>query len=304
MSRISPERILLLVNVAHCGSMTLAAASLGQSVSAISQQIRKLEVETGHPLIERHSRGVVLTDAGRTVVEHAEQIQGRLKSLENALDDIAGLRAGSLRIGTFPTAGSSLMPLAINSFRLAHPKVSLSVSSTRLSSLLEMLNNREVTMSVLWEYPWSTLHNADLHLMHLMDDPTELVLSLSHPLAGRDNVSMTELLNELWVVRDDDHPMLEVLRRAANMGGFRPNVTYVANDYQEAQAMVAVGVGVALVPRMALTVLRDDVRVVPVLGTSTQRRILLGRLKNSTASSAEVSMADMLVDAARFLSVG
>jgi DNA-binding transcriptional LysR family regulator len=196
------------------------------------------------------------------------------------------------------------MPLAINSFRFAHPKVSLSVSSTRLSSLLEMLNNREVTMSVLWEYPWSTLQSADLDLMHLMDDPTELVLSLSHPLAGRDSVGMTELLNELWVVRDDDHPMLEVLRRAANIGGFQPNVTYVANDYQEAQAMVAVGVGVALVPRMALTVLRDDVRIVPVLGTSTQRRILLGRLKNSTASSAEVSMADMLVDAARFLSVG
>lgn len=303
MSRISTERILLLGDVARCGTMTLAAESLGYSVSAISQQIRKLEQEAGQPLIERHNRGIVLTDAGRAVVEHAEQIRGRLKSLDYSLDDIAGVRAGSLRMGTFPTAGSSLMPLAISRFRVAHPKIALTVNSVRLGSLLRMVNNREVSMTLLWDYPWSVLDNDDMHFLHLMDDPTDLIVSVTHPLAGRDSIRMTELLDELWVVRDDDHPMIDVLRRAANNGGFQPQVAYVANDYQEAQAMVAVGVGIALVPRLALTVLRDDVRIIPVSGPATHRRILLGRMKNSVASPAEVSMTTMLVDAARLLKV-
>lgn len=96
--------------------------------------------------------------------------------------------------------------------------------------------------------------------------------------------------------------MIEVLIRAANSIGFEPRVAYEANDYQEAQAMVAVGVGIALVPRLALTVLRDDVRVIPLSGEAPQRRILLGRMKDSQPTAAESAMTTMLVDAARRLS--
>lgn len=96
--------------------------------------------------------------------------------------------------------------------------------------------------------------------------------------------------------------MIEVLIRAANHIGFQPNVAYEANDYQEAQAMVAVGVGIALVPRLALTVLREDVRVIPLSGEVPQQRILLARMKDSSATAAEKSMTSMLVDAARRLS--
>ncbi|NOJ60067.1 LysR family transcriptional regulator [Arthrobacter sp. 260] len=298
----STERILLLADVSRLGTMTLAAEALGYSISAISQQIRKLELEAGQPLLQRHSRGIALTDAGQTVVSHAEQIHGRLKSLQHSLDDIAGLRAGALRMGTFPTAGSSLVPLAISRFRREHPGVELSVRSVRLASLQKMLINRDISMSLLWDYHWSRLESSEMTFRHLMDDPTDLVVSVTHPMASRESVTMAELLDEQWVVRADEHPMIEVLIRASNHIGFQPNVAYEANDYQEAQAMVAVGVGIALVPRLALTVLRDDVRVIPLSGEVPQRRILLARMADSQPTAAEQAMTAMLVEASRRMS--
>ncbi|WP_404287400.1 LysR family transcriptional regulator [Glutamicibacter arilaitensis] len=297
----STERILLLADVASFGTMTLAAEALGFSVSAISQQLRKLEAEAGQPLLQRHSRGIALTDAGQAVVKHAEHIRSRLTSLQHSLDDIADLRAGSLRMGTFPTAGASLVPIAINRFAREYPRIDLTVRSARLESLLKMLANRDISMGVLWDYEWSRTDVAEIEFEHLLDDPTDLVVSVSNPLASRDSVSMSELLEETWVVRADSHPLIEVLIRAANSVGFQPNVAYEANDYQEAQAMVAVGVGIALIPRLALTVLRDDVRVIPLSGNVPQRRILLARMKDTLPTAAELAMTAMLKESARFL---
>lgn len=282
--------------------MTRAAQAVGYSVSAISQQIRKLELEAGQPLLRRHSRGIVLTDAGQAVVQHAEQIDSQLKSLQYSLDDIAGMRAGSLRMGTFPTAGSSLLPLAISRFRSEHAGIDLSVRSFRLAALLSMLNSRDISMSLLWDYEWSRLELPDMEVRLLLDDPTDLVVSATHRLALRDTVSVSELPDESWVVRAENHPMIDVIVHAANDVGFHPHVAYEANDYQEVQAMVAVGVGISLVPRLALTVLRNDVRVIPLSGEVPRRRILLARVKDSHPTGAEIAMTAMLVEAARAFS--
>ncbi|PFG29817.1 LysR family transcriptional regulator [Paramicrobacterium agarici] len=298
----SAERILLLSTVAREGSMTAAAESAGYSVSAISQQIRKLELEAGVPLLQRHSRGIFLTDAGRAVVEHAERIQGQMKSLQHSLDDIIGLRSGTLRMGTFPTAGSSLLPAAISGFRKAHPFVELTVRSFRKVPLLNMLTNRDISMSLLWEYPWSRIDHPNLDLVHLMDDPTDLVVSHNHPMAERESVSVSELVDEVWVIRAEKHPVMEAIIRASNKVGFEPKVAYEANDYQEAQAMVAVGLGVALVPRLALSVQRSDVKVIPLTGIVPRRRIMLARLADGVPNPAELAMVKMLIEAAQDLS--
>lgn len=295
----SAERILLLATVAHEGSMTAAAEAEGYSVSAISQQIRKLELEAGVPLLHRHSRGIFLTDAGRATVEHAERMRGQITSLQHSLDDIIGLRAGALRMGTFPTAGSSLLPAAINRFRKEHPFVELTVRSFRKAPLLAMLSSREISMSLLWEYPWSRIDHPNLDLIHLMDDPTDLVVSHTHPMADRESVSVSELVNEMWVVRAEQHPVMEAIIRASNKVGFEPKVAYEANDYQEAQAMVAVGLGVALVPRLALSVQRSDVKVIRLKGIVPRRRIMLARLADGVSNPADLAMVKMLIEAAQ-----
>lgn len=284
--------------------MTRAAGAVGYSVSAISQQLRKLEVEAGQPLFHRHSGGATLTEAGQAVVDHADEISGQIKSLQEALDDIAGVRAGSLRMGSFATVGSSLLPLALSRFQSEHPNIDLTVRSLRLQALIATLTSREISMSLLWEYAWSKLELPQMNLRFLMDDPSLLVVAETHRLANRKSVRMSELLDETWVIRAEGHPMFEVIVKASNTVGFSPRIAYEANDYQEVQAMVAIGVGISLVPRLALTVLRNDVRIIPIVGSAPTRRIMLARMKDSHPTPAEIEMTRMLVEAADRLRSG
>lgn len=293
------QRLRLLVAVAHHKSMSAAAEALGYTASAVSQQMRKLETEVGQAVLDRHSRGVTLTDAGRTVVEHAELIDRQLQSLRARLDDIAGLRAGTLRLGTFPTAGASLLPLAVTRFRTEHPAVQLSVRSSRLVGLLNMLESRDVELALLWDYPWSRIDPRGLYTEHLMDDPAALIVSATHPLAHRRSVRMAELAHDAWIIRAEGHPVGELLLRSAQQAGFAPSIAFEANDYQEAQAMVAVGLGVAILPRLALAGLRDDVRVLSLGSQVPSRRVLLARLASRSPTAAESQMASLLHEIAK-----
>lgn len=288
------DRLRVLVAIARRGSMTGAAADLLYTTSAISQQVRRLEAEVGQPVLERHTRGVTLTDAGHAIVRHALSIENQLAALQSELDDIAGLRAGSLRLGTFPTVASSLLPVAVTRFRQEHPHVSLKVLSARLEQLLDHLERRRVEMTLLWDYDWSRIDVPWLELTEIAQDPTAVVVSARHPLAKRSSVRMAELAGEDWVTRGGNHPVAEVLSRTAHAAGFEPSIAFEANDYQEAQAMVAVGLGVALAPGLALANLRDDVAVLSLGADAPRRRILLATLKGRAATPAERAMSELL----------
>jgi len=292
-------RLRVLAAVARQGSMTAAAEQLAYTPSAVSQQIRKLETELGMDVLSRHAKGVDLTDAGRTVVEHVATIERELAALRDDLEDIAGARAGTLRLGTFPTFGASLLPFAVTSFTKRHPGVSLTVRSARLLGLLDLLRDREIGMAVLWDYEWSRLNEAGLVVQPLLVDPTLLVVSADHRLAGRSTVSVAELVRERWITRADAHPVVEVLRRTSHLAGFEPAISFEAHDYQEAQGMVAAGLGVALAPQLALTGMRDDVRVVHLSDAVPARRIMLGYSADRSLTPAETAMARILKEVVR-----
>ena len=286
-------RLRLLAAVARYGSMTAAANHLSYTPSAVSQQIRKLEAELGLQVLARHAKGVDLTDAGRAVVEHVGTIERELAALRDHLEEIAGARTGTLRFGTFPTFGASLLPFAITSFTERHPGVSLSVRSARQRGLLDLLHNREIEMAVLWDYEWSRLNETGLHVQRLLLDPTRLVVSASHPLARRTTVDVAELAEERWITRADRHPVVEVLLRTCQAAKFEPTISFEAHDYQEAQAMVAAGLGVALAPQLALTSVRDDVRVLQ-LEEAPARRIMLAHSADRALSPVEEAMVQIL----------
>src|SRR4051794_41654392 len=121
------RRMRVLREVAAHGSFSAAAEALTYTQSAVSQQIAALEREAGTTLVERSSRGVRLTDAGRVLVEHADVILARLADAEAELEAIAGLRAGRLRLVSFPSAGATIMPEAIARFRERHPALDLTL---------------------------------------------------------------------------------------------------------------------------------------------------------------------------------
>jgi molybdate transport repressor ModE-like protein len=296
------HRIRVLTSIARAGTMTGAAQELGYTLSAVSQQVRKLESDVGMPVLARHPRGVTLTDAGRAIVEHGALMERQLAALDARLADIAGLRAGSLRLGTFPTAGASLLPVAVTRFTGAHPGVSLTLRSARISGLFELLQAREVDQALLWDYEWSRVDGSGLLVEPLLEDPTALLVSADHPLAGATRAHMADLADERWITRAQNHPVVEVLYRSAHAAGFEPTVAFEANDYQEAQGMVAVGMGVALAPRLALTNLRADVRVVSLGDETPYRRVLLARDSSRVPTPPELAMSAILKAVSREIS--
>jgi molybdate transport repressor ModE-like protein len=291
MVELDVRRMLLLAEVARHGSLTAAARALTYTPSAVSQQISKLETEAGQSVLERNARGITLTDAGRALVRHAERIDRQLRAARAELDDIAGLRAGTLRIGSFPTAGSSLLPLVVTRFTTRHPGVQLDVRSALRAGLIDMLHSRAVELALLWDYEWDRVAEDELTITHLLDDPTALLVAADHPLASRTSVAFDEVAHEQWVTRAD-HPAAEALDRSCRAAGTAPQIAFEAHDYQEAQAMVAVGLGIALAPRLALTNLRDDVRVIPIQPAGPARRILLARLSERQPTPAETEITD------------
>ncbi|GAA4847426.1 LysR family transcriptional regulator [Saccharopolyspora rosea] len=281
------RRMFLLADVAAHGSITATARALNYTPSAVSQQLAKLEDEAGQPLLERQSRGISLTIAGEAVVRHATRIRQQIRATRAELDEIAGLRAGRLFLGTFPTAGSSLLPPAVTRFRELHPEVRLTVRSGLLAGLRHMLENRTIELALLWDYEWNRLDDDGLQVRHLLDDQAALVVGRHHWAARRTSIDLSALAGEPWITRAENNPVAEVLARSCRAAGFEPQIVYEAHDYQEAQAMVGVGLGVAVAPRLALTNPRDDVAIVPIRGYAPIRRILLARLAERRPTPAE-----------------
>ena len=295
---LDPRRVLLFFDVVRSGSITAAATRLSYTTSAISQQISKLETEAGQPLLERHARGIRLTEAGAALVRRAERIETQLLAARRELDDIAGLRSGTLRIGTFPTAGYGLLPPVVKLFKARHPAIALSVRSARFAALRAMLDTRETEISLLWDYAWAPLDDEDLVVRELLVDPPMLVVSVNHRLAHRRKIAMQELAEEQWITREDTHPVGAALEKACQAAGFSPTVAFAANDYQEAQAMVAGDLGVSMAPRLALSNLRDDVRLIRLEGAPS-RRILLAHLRELRLTPAAQTLSDTFAEVAR-----
>src|SRR5271163_1604127 len=172
-------RLRVLKEVAYRGSFSGAAQALSYTQSAVSQQIAALEAETGMTLLERHPRGVSLTAAGQTLVGHAEGILARLEAADAALSAIAGLRGGRLRVASFPSAGATLMPLAIATFRARHPDVELTLAEGEPEQIAPRLRAGEIDLALLFEFGDAT--GADeLARVELLEDPLYLALPREH----------------------------------------------------------------------------------------------------------------------------
>ncbi|WP_045731090.1 LysR family transcriptional regulator [Pseudarthrobacter chlorophenolicus] len=293
------RRLAVLLEVVEQGSITAAADLMMYSPSAVSQQLRKLEQEVGQPLLTRRSRGVVPTEAGQVLAGHARQILRQMKAAQSDLDQIAGLKRGALTVGTFPTLAGSFLPIVIRAFKKRYPAISLSLRSARFDELVADLQSGVTGLCLLWDYPWNRFQNDSIRVTEVFRESTVILVAASHPLADKEQVGMEDLRNESWIVRAEAHPVVEVLQRSAHDAGFEPTIGFLANDYQEAQAMVSVGMGVAMVPRTAVALQHPDVRVLSLGDEAPLRRVLLAQRQDKVYAPAEVAFQTTLLEIAR-----
>jgi DNA-binding transcriptional LysR family regulator len=295
---LNVARLKVLKEVAYRGSLSSAAEALSYTQSAISQQIAALEAETGMALLERHPRGVSLTAAGQTLVGHAEGILARLDTAEAALSAIAGLRGGRLRMASFPTAGSTLMPLAIAKFRAAYPDVELTLAEGEPEEIVPRLRAGELDLALLFEFDGEQPLGEDLARSPLLQDPMYLALPREHRLAEKAKLRLSELHGEAWVQTSSSSPCACHVVRCCHAAGFEPTVSFESDDYQTVQGLVAAGVGVALIPELALSVVREDIVIRALSPAPPVRQVIAATPEGARLVPAAPAMLGVLGQAA------
>ncbi len=292
-------RLRVLVEVANRGSFSGAADALSYTQSAVSQQVATLEAETGMTLLERRARGVRVTPAGKALVEHAEGILARLEAAEAELSAIAGLRAGRLRMASFPTAGATLMPLAIATFNSAYPEIELTLSEGEPEEIAPRLRAGEFDLALLFEFDEPEAGMDSLTRIELLEDPMYLALPADHPLAAKEGLRLTELRGEAWVQTSRSSPCARHVVRSCHAAGFEPNVAFESDDYQTVQGLVAAGVGVALIPELALSVIREDIVIRALSPRPPVRQVIAAAPTDARLSHATPAMLEILEQAAK-----
>ena len=290
--------------VATRGSFSDAATALSFTQPAISQQIAALEKRAGTTLVDRGSRGVRLTDAGRTLVDHAEVVISRLAAAEAELEAIAGIRGGRVRLSSFPTAGASLLPPAVAEFTRRHPEVELNFVEREPEDASASLRAAELEIAIVFEYSEMKQPEFDrmyegIELHHLVDDPMYLALPRDHRLAKKPRVRLNDVAEETWIQESGAHSWCGSFHEAVcTDAGFQPKVGFRSDDYNVVQGLIAAGVGISLLPGLALTNLRDDIVVRSLGKGAPARKIAAATLAGRYRSPATEAMLEILSEVA------
>ena len=269
------RRMRVLRSVVLNGSVSDAAAELGYTPSAVSQQISALEKDTGTVLLERVGRGVRPTDAAMLLAEAATAALSRLEEAEEALAMMREGRSGRLRLVSFPSAGATLVPAAVRALKSAHPDLELVLNVAEPPDALEQLRGGSVEVAVIVEaFPPGQAPDDDLIRTHLLDDPYRLVLPRSHPLASKRTVALSAVADDAWVgTASAPGHCQEAALEACRAAGFEPNYTVQADEYPTTQGFVSAGLGVALIPALGLGTLHEGVVVKRLPGPGPLRHI-------------------------------
>ncbi len=296
---LNASRLRVLKEVIERGSFSAAADALSYSQSAVSQAIATLEGEVGASLIERDRRGVRPTHAGAALAAHAEGILARMEAAEAELAAIAGARGGRLRIASFPTAGATLLPLAIARFGASHPGVDVTLAEGEPEEIAPRLRGGELDLVLLFEFEGvGERATAGMRRFELLDDPLHLALPGDHRLAARKRLRLEDLRGESWVQTSAASPCARHVVRSCHAAGFEPRVSFESDDYQTVQGLVAAGVGVALIPQLALSTVRDDIRIRALHPASPVRKVFTATPRGAAVTPAVATMLDVLREVA------
>jgi molybdate transport repressor ModE-like protein len=282
-------RLRVLAAVARLGSVTAAAQELGYSQPAISHHLARLERETGARLVQRVGRGIRLTGAGRQLADRAEEIIGRLGAAEAELAAHSGLRAGRVRLAAFPSALATVVPRAAAAFTAGHPGVELGFVEAEPPEALRMLRAGEVDVAVVFEYPDDPGRaEPGVRRTPLLAEPLYLVTPAGHP------TRLTDHADADWIGGCERCRSHLVRRCVAE--GFSPRIAFTTDDYVAVQALVAAGLGVTILPELALTAHRlPGIRASRLTGAG--RDVWAARYGEPPDPPATTALVDLLTTA-------
>lgn len=288
----------MLRAVATTGSFSAAARELGCTQPAVSQQMKALEGSVGTPLLVRSGREMRMTQAGEVLVRHAAGVLAGLTAAEEEVAAIAGLRAGRVRLVSFPSGSSTLVPTALAALRDAHPGTRVSLEEAEPPRSVEMLREGDCDIALAFRYEGAAGAEEwdDLVVRPLLTDRLVGLVPERHRLAHAKSLAIGELAEEPWIAGCPRcrGQLVEVCETA----GFTPRIDFATDDYPAVAGLVGAGLGVAVLPQLALESVRPrGVRTV-ALEPAVRREIVALTLPDLAQVPAVDATLDQLARAA------
>ena len=256
------DRLRALHAVSAQGSINAAAETLHVTTSAVSQQLAKLESETGQVLLERHGRGVRLTAAATALVSRTQRVLSLLEEAEAELEANETAVAGPITIAAFATAARGLAPPAIASLRAEYPQLAITFHEQEPVDSIPNLVRRDVDLIIINDWQNAPLALPDgLTKAPLFDDVADIALPPGHRLATAKTVRLKDLAGEEWVTWPSGfcHDFLvHTLRKE----GHEPRISHTAGEYATQLAFVAAGLGACVLPRLGRGAVPKGVTIV------------------------------------------
>ena len=247
------------------GSVVAAADALGFTPSAVSQQIKRLERQTGVPLLERVGRGVMLTRHGRHLVEQGTRLLTDLEELQSGLHEQAGTVAGHVRLAAFSTAMRGLIAPALPPVLAAHPRLRVSLTEREPWDAVDLVATGQADLAVA--HSWGDVPLAvPAHVTRvvLASDLAEVIVRRDHPLAERAVVTPRDLAGEDWIGTPEGTICRQWLLRMHDGTGALPRIAHVSMEFDSHLALVRAGLGISLIPRLGRAPIGPDLVAVAV----------------------------------------
>ncbi|GHA79670.1 MULTISPECIES: LysR family transcriptional regulator [Streptomyces] len=293
---IEARHLRVLRAVATTGSFSAAARELGCTQPAVSQQMKALESSAGTPLLIRTGREMRLTEAGEALVRHASGILAGLTAAEEEVAAIAGLRAGRVRLVSFPSGSSTLVPGALAALRAAHPGTQVSLVEAEPPRSVEMLRDGDCDIALAFRYGATGDEWEDLVVRPLLTDRLIGLLPEGHRLAGAETVGIGELAEESWIAGCPRcrRQLVEVCETS----GFTPRIDFATDDYPAVIGLVGAGLGVAVLPALAIESVRPKGARTVTVEPAVEREIVALTLPDLARVPAVAATLDQLSRAA------
>ncbi|WP_116245176.1 LysR family transcriptional regulator [Nocardiopsis sp. FIRDI 009] len=262
---LSVDRLRVLHAVAAHGSLSAASQALHVTNSAVSQQLTKLEREVGQPLVERTGRGVRLTDAAELLVEHTARILSLVQRAEAELEAHRDDVVGHLRLSATPTAVRGLLPHALVSLREAHPRLRLELHEEEPHESLPAMARGDADLAMVVDWDGAPLDlPSGMSRAPLMEDVGDIALPADHPLAHRELLDLDEILTLPWISWSRRSICDDWLHDMIRSRGAEPVIIHNVEEHQTKLALIAAGIGAAVMPRLGRGPVPEGVRIVPV----------------------------------------
>ncbi|MEU6119513.1 LysR family transcriptional regulator [Streptomyces sp. NPDC047117] len=285
------KKLRILRTLGELGTVTATAEALHMTPSAVSQQLTGLAKQLGVTLLQAHGRRVRLTDAAHLVLRHADAVFAQLERADAELLGYLQGEVGEVQVGAFSTAIPALVVPAVERLRKTHPGLVVRVREAEAAEAYELLSEGSVDLALSLAAHAPTPRDPKFARLSLLADPLDVALPAGHPLAAEPGLRLADLAGEPWIFGRSG-PWSEITTTVCENAGFVPEQAHAAADWAAILSMVAAGMGVALVPRMAMRPERGGAGVaVRVLHADQPRRHVVAAVRRGAEDAPGMSRA-------------